>query len=39
MSKEVSFENHDRFIQLGVAISSLKKSEVCRRKSLQKKQA
>lgn len=25
MSKEVSFENHDRFIQLGVAISSLRK--------------
>ena len=25
MSKEVSFKNHDRFIQLGVAISSLRK--------------
>ena len=24
MSKEVSFKNHDRFIQLGVAISSLR---------------
>ena len=25
MSKEVSFKNHDRFIQLGIAISSLRK--------------
>lgn len=25
MSKEVSFKNHDRFIQLGVAISSLRR--------------
>jgi transcriptional regulator with XRE-family HTH domain len=25
MSKEVSFENHDKFIQLGIAISSLRK--------------
>ncbi|MGN0598997.1 MAG: helix-turn-helix domain-containing protein [Oscillospiraceae bacterium] len=25
MSKEVSFKNHDRFIQLGVAISTLRR--------------
>lgn len=25
MSKEVSFKNHDRFIQLGIAISALRK--------------
>lgn len=25
MSKSVSFKNHDRFIQLGIAISSLRK--------------
>lgn len=25
MSKEVSFKNHNRFIQLGIAISSLRK--------------
>ncbi len=25
MSKEVSFKNHDRFIQLGIAITSLRK--------------
>lgn len=25
MSKEVSFKNHDRFIQLGITISSLRK--------------
>lgn len=27
MSKEVSFKNRDRFIQLGVAISALRKSQ------------
>ena len=26
MSKEVSFKNHDRFIQLGIAISALRKT-------------
>ena len=25
MSKEVSFKNHDRFIQLGIAISTLRR--------------
>ena len=25
MSKEVSFKNHDRFIQLGIAVSSLRR--------------
>lgn len=26
MSKEVSFKNHDRFIQLGIAITALRKT-------------
>lgn len=25
MSKEISFKNHDRFIQLGIAISALRR--------------
>ena len=37
MSKEVSFKNHDRFIQLGIAISSLRKIRGLSQEQLAKK--
>ncbi len=37
MSKEVSFKNHDRFIQLGIAISSLRKIRGLSQKKLAEK--